>query len=420
VVRGVLSFEITDYHLSSAVRLLRAIDAPEAEQLQGFLDSLIRIVRSKRPGRPTLLDDGEIRELVDILLRIDGPALRRRVEATVTSGEIDTREHREVLTRVERLVYDLGRYLYSFEYSLETEDRRPLNYTYAYFTSEQGESGRVENRLVVKAYYVAPLIQRRLLSGNMTLAYSATIGDPDILRFETGIAAPFYAFPSDFPVENTRVFLPTDTPNLAMRARRRGDLARTLRRIARACRRFADKGIRSLVIVVSEVERTRFLQICLEEEVEAVSYGDGVSARQAAERFRNGRGEVLVGTVANYGEGVDLPRRLAPVIFFLRPGYPRPDDPATQFEERRFRGQRRWALWNWRVMLEALQVRGRNVRGTTDLGVTFFISQQFRRFLFASLPRWLQGAYCGDKTFNHCVEEAEEMLLGQNATFALT
>jgi len=87
-----------------------------------------------------------------------------------------------------------------------------------------------------------------------------------------------------------------------------------------------------------------------------------------------------------------------------------PNDPATQFEKRRFSLSQFWALMNYRVMQEALQVRGRNIRGPGDLGVTFFISQQFRRFVRASLPEWLQSAYVGDKTFDDCVDEAVKLL----------
>ena len=109
--------------------------------------------------------------------------------------------------------------------------------------------------------------------------------------------------------------------------------------------------------------------------------------------------------MANFGEGVDLPRQIAPVIFVLRPGYPPPDAPRTQFEERRY-GNNRWAIWNWRVMLSVLQVRGRNIRSEDDLGATIFISQQFRRSVFASLPVALQTSYKGQLTLDQCVKEA--------------
>ena len=118
----------------------------------------------------------------------------------------------------------------------------------------------------------------------------------------------------------------------------------------------------------------------------------------------------MVGTSANYSEGVDLPQQTAPVIFFLRPGYPRPDSPESQFEDRRFTNGQAWALRNWRVMIEALQVRGRNIRSTEDLGVCFFISQGFRRFLYPSLPDWLKPAYKNDKTMDQAVKEAVKLL----------
>ncbi|HSX58486.1 MAG TPA: helicase C-terminal domain-containing protein [Candidatus Saccharimonadales bacterium] len=409
VVRNALSFEISGYHLARAIRLLEPFAPEGAAGLEEFLSTMNRIVRVKRSNTPSLLEDTEVQELLMVLMLIDHDLLQRRLQSAVTSGAIDVGQHVEVLTRVERIVRDLVRYLRAFEFSLPTENRNPLNYTFAYHEREPVEGRRVNNRLVVKAYHVAPLV-RSLLSSSMTLAYSATIGDENIFGFETGIRQPTFHFGSDFPNENTRVFMPTNTPNLAMQSRGRRDLANSIRRMARACRRFNDAGHRCLVIVVSDAERQRFLRMAIEEGVDVVTYGDGVSARLAAERFRDrGDGGVLCGTAANYGEGIDLPDGRAPVIFFLRPAYPSPQDPATQFEERRF-GSRRWSVWNWRVMMEALQVRGRNVRGATDLGVTFFISQQFRRFLYGSLPNWLQPAYRGELTFDEGIEEALEVL----------
>ena len=131
--------------------------------------------------------------------------------------------------------------------------------------------------------------------------------------------------------------------------------------------------------------------------------------REGAKQFREGIRDVLVGTESNYGEGVDLPKGVAPVIFYYRPSYPRPDDPASVFEERRFGGQR-WQVWNWRVIIGLLQVRGRNIRSVEDTGVTFLISQQFRRFAFGSLPEWLKPAYVGNKTFEECVKDTVKML----------
>ena len=197
-----------------------------------------------------------------------------------------------------------------------------------------------------------------------------------------------FALSSDFPPENTGIFIPTDTPNLAMKARGKREPTQALRKIARACKSLARRNIRSLVVVVSETERQKFLWLCDDEGVKVISYGNGIPSREAARLFKEGEGDVLVGTSSNYAEGLDLPKEIAPVIFVLRPNYPRPDDPMTVFEERRFGGMR-WALWNWRVAMGALQVRGRNVRSVKDLGITIFVSQQFRRFVPAILPKWL-------------------------------
>jgi Rad3-related DNA helicase len=183
-----------------------------------------------------------------------------------------------------------------------------------------------------------------------------------------------------------------------------------MRRIARVAKKLANNGIRSLHVTVSNEEREKLLALMNEEGVKAISYGNGVTAKQAAIRFKDGEGDALVGTMSNFGEGVDLPRQTAPAIFVLRPGYPPPDDPRTQFEERRY-GNNRWAIWNWRVMLSVLQVRGRNIRSEDDLGVTFFISQQFRRSVFASLPQTLQVSYKGDLTLDQCVKEAIELVV---------
>ncbi len=61
-------------------------------------------------------------------------------------------------------------------------------------------------------------------------------------------------------------------------------------------------------------------------------------------------------------------------------------------------------------MQQALQVRGRNIRLHTDMGVTFFISQQFKRVLFGALPGWLQKAYRNQFTFEEALADAESLL----------
>ena len=99
----------------------------------------------------------------------------------------------------------------------------------------------------------------------------------------------------------------------------------------------------------------------------------------------------------------------APVIFFLKPGYPNPKDPETQFEEYRF-GNMRWRIWNQRVIQQANQVRGRNIRSMTDVGAIFFISQQFKPFVFGSLPPSLQAVYQGQISFDKAVADARKFL----------
>lgn len=407
MVRTCLSYEITDYHLKRAINFLERVDPKNAQLLKNFLDRMVKVIRLKPVSAPTLLEAWEIKELMDELIKVDSEEMARKVRTAVREMKIDLEEERETLKRLEILTRDLSRYYRSFEYSLTTPQRHSLNYTYAFYKKALGKRERVQYRLYVQAHYVAPLIQKIL--SPFTVAYSATIGKPRTFSFENGIKGSFYTFPSEFPTENTRIFMPTDTPNLAVKARSRGDLNKVMRRITAACKELSGAGVRSLVIVVSEAERKKFLRFSQDISLDVISYGNGTRAKKAVEEFKEGKGQVLVGTAANYGESIDLPKELAGVIFYLRPSYPRPNDPATIFEERRF-GTMRWKVWTWRVMNDVLQARGRNIRSPEDLGVTIFPSQQFRRFLFAALPEWLKPAYKGNLTFKECIKEAKEVL----------
>lgn len=408
VFRNSLSYEITDYYLDRTIELISEISPDEARIISNFRRKMMSIIKRRPPKTATLLEQNEIVELVKELYKINPRELRKSIREAVKKGRINPLAQREVLKKTETITRSLVRYLKSLEYSLPAKDRNPLNYTYAFYEKNSSDEGKSQYRLVIRAYYVAPLIKRILPA--RTLAYSATIGDPQIIKFETGIDFPFYTFPSTFPPENTKIFLPTDTPNLAMKARRRQDMTRTLRKIAKAVKTFANAGIRSLVVVVSEMERQKFLVLAAEEGVAAISYGNRIKPRVAADKFKNGEGDALIGTVANYGEGVDLPKKIAQVTFFLRPGYSNPRDPLTIFEERRY-GNMRWRIWNWRVMLEALQARGRNVRSAKDTGVTIFVSQQFGRFLYASLPKWLKKSFEGKLTWDKCITNTKHLLL---------
>jgi len=407
VVRHCLSYEITDYHIGRCVRLLEAIGAPEAKLLEKFLKKMVHIIKSKAVAERELLKDSEITALINILQEINPETLGASIKRAVRESTVDVEAERETLKQLEVVVRDLRRYIRSFEYALEEGDRKPLNYTYAYWTEEKRLEEHVQHKLVVKCYYAVPIVKRLLAP--TTVALSATIGDRQTFGFETGIKFPLVSFKSSFPTENTAIFMPTDTANLATNERSRGDLNKTLRLMLRGAKRFWSKGHRSLIITVSNAERDKLVSFAPEEGIEVISYGNGVTAKEAAVLFKEGKWPVLVGTEANYAEGLDLPKGIAPVIFDLRPGYPSPYDPQTSFEERRF-GNERWKIWNWRVMIKALQVRGRNIRNADDLGIIFFMSQQFRRFVFASLPEYLQDRYFGSLSFEECLKRGEEML----------
>ncbi len=410
-VRNLLSFDITDHRLARAVELLARMDEQAAKQLDDFRSVLIGIVRRKMTGNPEMLKDDEIVRLIGALELIEHDRLMEVYRRAVQEEDLGSDgDDVATLKQVETIIYDLHRYVRALQFALPGEDgRQPLNYTVAYYTKELGEHQKVQHRLTVKSYYVAPLIAKMLAP--RTVAYSATIGNPTYFGWETGIKAPFKSLGSEFPAKNTRIFMPTDTPDLSRKRRLRQEPAKVMRKIAKAVKQFARKEHRSLVLVSAEWERQKFLTICSEERVLAVSYDAERSARRVVSAFRDDdEGECLVGTLAQFGEGVDLPSGTAPVIFVLKPAYPPPNDPGRQFEERRFGKARHWALVNWRQMNSALQARGRNVRSKVDVGVTFFVSRQFDNFLFASLPSWLEDSYVGTKTFEECTEETLRLL----------
>jgi len=409
-VRSALSYDITDWHLEKAVEILQRVDEDEAASgLEHFRKRMITIVKrkGKQSSRGTLLDSAEIMELIEILEAIDAGAVQRSVGKAIVADTLDTENELEVLKKVEGVVRNLRRYINSLGLSLTLSNRGALAYTYAYHTEEKGEHGRVEHKLVVCSHYIAALVQKCLL-GKITIGLSATIGDNVIYGQESGIKLPFLSIEPSFPAEHTRIYMPTDTPNLAFNERKQGSVTNVMRRIARATKKLAKAGIRSLHVVVSNEERQKLLGLCEEEGVKAISYGNGVTAREAALRFKNGEGDCLIGTAGNFGEGVDLPRQIAPVIFALRPAY-MPPCPRREFEERRY-GRNCWAVWGWRIAISVLQWRGRNIRSENDLGVTIFISQQFRRSVFAALPKSLQSSYKGDLTLDQCVKEAEKLI----------
>lgn len=414
VARGVFEYSLTDWHLYRVIDVIGKFDTAEADKLRLFAGAFLRISHARPAVKPTLLKDAEIERLIGLLETLDCARLESLAVEALAAGVLDPVKDREELKTIETLSRSIPRLIHSLRFALESQGRNPLNYVIVYYFQENGPEmadgkKRARHHLKIRSYFVAPVIRRAF--GQRVLAYSATLGNPSIFQFETGLSLPFHAFTSTFPVGNTRIWMPMDATNLALKAQKKGDLNRALRRIADAALKFAAQGQRSLVVAISEEERAKFLKFAEEIGLKTVSYRtNGIKARDAAANFAKGEGDCLVGTAAQYAEGVDLPKGVAPVIFFLRPGYQRPDDPEAQFEAQRFSDSQRWALWNWRVMMEALQVRGRNIRDAEDVGVCFFVSAQFRNFLYGALPAWLKPACKSDKKFDDCLEETLRLL----------
>lgn len=409
VVRHSLSYDITDYHIEQLVELLRRIKSEEADKLEVFLKVMKRITKRKKPaGKQILLKDEEIARLIDTLKPINGRAIAADMKQALRDGLIDRRADRAKLKKLETVSMSIRRYIHTLEYCMTGPNDNPLNYVCAFYEDELAEDKRVQYKLVIKCFYVAGLV--RAILGNFNVALSATIGNKEVFGYETGITGPTLSVPSPFSADKARIYVPSDTPNLAVKNVGKGQKSRVIRRMVRTAKHFANRGQRSLFVTISNDERELIMATAQEEGLKALSYGNGVTAREMAVRFRDGEGEALVGTAANYAEGVDLPKQIAPVIWFLRPGYPPLDDPLTQFEEKRF-GGRRWQRWQWKVIIQMLQVRGRNIRSTQDIGVTFLISQQFKKFTFGSLPDELANkAYRGQLTFDECVKDADKLL----------
>lgn len=416
-MRNLYEHTISDYHLERVLQAMRGVaEDTEVEALEAFLSTFVRIAHRTPSQRQKLLKNEEIEELLATLKPIRTREIERAARRAVKEGLLDPMSNRTELNMLQSLAHSIPRLITSLRYSLDDqEDKRPLNYVVAYYYRKD-DPDRVGKKtrifLTLKAYYVRPLIQKAI--GKKRIAYSATIGDPKILGFETGINGNFRSFGSNFAVKNTRIFMPTDTPDLARRGSSeksaKSNTAKAMRIIANAAFEFTRHGHRSLIVVTSNDELGRMQKRCEDVGLDVITYhNNGTTARDALQTFRDGNGSVLVGTSSQYSDGIDLPDGLAPVIFFLRPGYPRPDSPESQFEEGRFSNGHVWALRQYRVLIEALQVRGRNIRSVRDRGVCFFISQQFRKFLYPGLPEWLRPAYRRGLTMDESVREALQL-----------
>lgn len=419
VIRYTLSYDITDWHLTRAIELLKRIGAPELKPVRKFLRALKAVARShkKEPLQEHLLTDDEIRRLIGILEEIDPDVLDpERIDAAVEAGLLVPKEDWRAIKTIEVLARDITRYIHSFEYALAEEDeagnvtRRPLNYSCSYYREELGDNERVLHKLVIHCHYVAPLIRKKLLAPT-TVSFSATIGRPDSFAYESGIRAPLFSAPSTFPIANRRIYLPSDVYGLSRRLDPTGrKKTKTLRLITQGCKRLAAGGIRSLVIVTSNAEREKFMSLAEAEGVTAVTYGEERGAKDAALAFKTGEGDALCGCATHYGLGVDFPKGTAGALWLLRPGYADPRSAATKFEIERFGESQYWQRLSYRVMLEALQAMGRNIRGPRDKGVCFLMSQKFKDFVYYGLPEWLKPAYRRGLTLDECLDDAEELL----------
>ncbi len=427
VIRYTLSYDITDFHLQKAIDLLKRIDAPEKKQLQKFLNALndIAVSHGKEPYKEHLLTSEEIIKLVEILDEIDPKVLDpRRIREAINAGLLDRKKDFREIKTIETLARDIKRYIHTLEYALPGEEREnivggekisklggPFNYSCSYFKEELGENERVQNKLVLHCHYVAPLVRKRLKVPN-TFSFSATIGKPDLFAYDSGINDDFFSAPSTFPIENRRIYLPADVEDLSYKSDPTGrKRTRTLRQIAKGCRELAQERIRSLVLVPSNGERQKFMRLAVEEGIEALTYSDDLLAKDAAKQFaKDGVGEVLVGCLCHYGVGLDLPDGTASVIWFLRPGYADPESAATQFEIQRFKESGYWRRQCYKVMLEAQQAMGRNVRGPRDRGVCFLMSSAFENFVYHGLPDWLKPAYKRGMMLDECLEDTRKLL----------
>jgi len=419
IARGIYEFTLTDYHLSRSEQALAKFDLEQARIVRRFRLLFMRLARSKRAKAYNLLELSDVAMLLDLLGDFNRSRVESAVRAAISSGELDEVKDRHEIKTLENLIRNIPSFMKSLKYSLPEDKpdgtRHPLNYVVAFYYKKTDpemtdKRHKTQYYLTIKAYYVAPLIKRALGDNATVTAMSATIGNVNIFGHETGLRMPFTSFPSSFDATKTRIFLPKDTPNLSTRKARRDDPKKARRMVIDAAVNFRDAGYRSLIITVSNDEREAYMRDALSHGLYALTYSDDMSAREVASTFRGGEGEVLIGTAQQFGEGIDLPCNTCPVIFFVRPGYPRPDDPMTQFEQQRYSGSHCWQLWQYRVMITALQVRGRNIRTVDDLGVCFFISQQFRSFLRGSLPEWLKPSYVDKKSMETMVEETMELL----------
>ncbi|MBI2482819.1 hypothetical protein HYV74_01415 [Candidatus Uhrbacteria bacterium] len=396
---------ITDSALLQILALLERInDAHHADLFRTFLDILQRHT-SRTPGESKILEPTQTIALIQLLERAHYPHLHERIQTAMRSGVLDPVQQQSELRILEDLTRNILRYLRHLRFAVGDADRGPRNLAFAYAVRERAD-GTMVCRLVIEPYLVNGLI--RAAVGDHVLAMSATIGDGTYFGYETGLTAPVYRVArSPFPIHHRRIYLPIDTPDLAHRAQERNTLRDAVIRILDCCAKFRARGHRALIVTMSNAERDHFVRRAPDAGLTLISYGNGVTARNALERFVQGEGDVLVGTSAQFATGIDLPKQIAPIIVALRPKYSNPHDPRAQFEElQRLSKGKRFARERYRATKNALQVSGRNWRTPESVGITIFYSRQFRDLFPQGLPRWLEPAYVSTRTLDQIVEEA--------------
>jgi Rad3-related DNA helicase len=432
VVRYCLSFEVSDHLVNKAIDLLQRIGNVEEETraLKKFCRAMKKMAKAKqRPsGEEVLLDDEEVVRLVNILQPIDTAALENKLHRALNQGIFDLAVEKEAIKMLEVLAKDLRRYVTSFMMALpkELEDGNilpPLTYTCSFYRTEREAEAEVEttgdqrrrkkvlHKLVVHCAHVAPLIKKLLLPKHC-VALSATIGNADAFKFISGIDYPILRLGSSFPIEQRRIYVPKDIESLVYRQGAERRKHHMLKRIAQQCQWFNERHQRCLVVVVSEEEREYFIRQARDQRLDLVTYGNGVAAKDAVVQFKARQGGVLLGTSAHFAQGIDLPDQLAPVIFFLRPGYPDPHSPQEQFKKRRF-GESTTAWINkYLVMQQIIQAAGRNIRGPEDRGVIICCDARFTQLVSRTLHNdyeWLRPCFVPDLTWEQCMADAMKL-----------
>lgn len=427
MTRRLFEYTFTDYHLGRLYAAMMEIEElhEQAVIIRNFLRVFRRICRRHPSQTDRLLTEDQIRQLIEILDGLDDRLIEREIRRAQRAGVNCGRfGDREMLALLQNLVFNVRALVNGLRRSVSQDEeeggRPPLNYVVAFYRtdeeqkSEANKRKRVQYRLSIRSYYVAPLI--RLALGDHPVVMSATVGDDRAFNWENGLRRlRFTRIPCNFPVGHTRMYVPTDVAELSIG--KLGDkqyrriVKQSMRLVLKHALTFARNGHRSLIVVISEDERQKMVALAAEEfgDLDMRTYDGTVTARELATRFRRGEGQVLLGTAGQYAEGIDLPAETAPVIFFFKPGYPNPEDPQAMFEQRRYGGAVH-ALWQWRVMIRAMQVRGRNIRSEDDLGVCFFVDRRFARIVRPAAPEWLQPAYRGQMTFEAGVQDALNLL----------